>query len=95
MLSETDSALAIVTLVVLDAAVNTWWGSETPYAQHGYEYASLRKFEIVSSSIVLLFGIVATLLSKKYTPFVAAVVVNLLAIGYYEYEYESANPKGV
>lgn len=92
MLDKDESVLAIVVLVVLDAAVNAWWGSETPYGQEDYTYDDLRRFEIICSGIVILYGLTATVLTRKWLPLVAAIVVNVVATGFYEYEYTTRHP---
>jgi len=86
---ENTSLLDLVVLIVLAEGMNVWIGAENPFTgmQDLDTLDKLRRFEFMASALTIVFGFAASLLSKRSSPVVFAIVLALGMTWLYEYEW--------
>lgn len=86
---EHTSLLDLVVLIVLAEGMNVWIGAENPFTGMTDldTIDKLRRFEILASTLTIIFGFAASLLSKRSSPVIFAIVLALAMTWLYEYEW--------
>jgi hypothetical protein len=93
-MTENTSLLNVIVLVVLAQGMSLWWGAETPYSGAlDMTPEGLQKFNRISATATVSFGLVASVLTKRLTPVLASVIFSVAMTALYRHEYAKA--KGV